>query len=312
MTELEVFGTDGARLYPEGDGTEDGKYREWDDSVYVDVAVVDDDRVALTMYARFRIDGEVRPTFVRYVTEADADLRDGLREVVERTLVGDAGWEVVDSEGVGDPGFLFPNLVWREDPRHPHPSTGTTGTGLPEPTNPALATILDEPGKRFAVRTRDFRFAATLVDRYWTDIDRLRVTDDPDMTPEDKLVVYRDGDMDPSIDLPSEIRTLVEETERRLAEEGRSESYDQLDDALARLADLDTPPQDVADELAAAAGRNFDEVRVAGPEDPDYEARYREARQRVGELEARTEELEESLREAEADPDSVLGRLLGS
>lgn len=314
MTDLEVFGTDGTRLYPDEDAMQYGKYREWANGVYLDLDVLDGEegRVALTMYARFRIDGEERPTYVRCVTGADADLRHELRRLVKRALVQDANWEVVDAEAVDDPGFLFSNLVWTDDPRHPRPSTGTNRSQLPDPTSPALRAILDESDERFVVQSRDFRFAATLVDTYWTDIVRLRVTDDPDAAPEDKLVVFCNETLEPAIELPSEVRTLLERTERRLTEEGRSEAYDRLDGALGRLADLDTPPQEVVDQLAAAADGNFEDVRVAGPEDPDYEARYREARRRVEELEAETEELEASLREAEAEPDSLLGRLLGS
>lgn len=312
MSELKVFDTEGAQLYPAGEGGHNQKYREWVNRVYFDLDMLADDEVALTMYARFRIQAEERPTFVRYVTEANADLPTDLRGQVNRALVQDANWTVVDSGGVDDPGFLFSNLVWTDDPRHPRPSTATNRTQLPEPTSPALQQILDDSDEGFVVGSRDFRFAATLVDHYWTDVGRLRVTDDPDMTPEGKLIIYCDETLEPAIELPSHVRALLEQTERRLTEQSRTVSYDQLDEAIHRFVDLDTPPQAVVDRLAAAIDENFDGIRVTGPEDPDYRAHYREATQRVEELEARTADLEASLQEAEAEPDSLLGRLFGS
>lgn len=311
MSNLEVYDTDGMRRYPEGEGSQCPEYDRWATRVYLDVDIDEDGRPVLTVYARVRIDDDTRPVYFRYVSDSGEDPLRELGRTVKRTLVQGANWSVVDIDEADDPGFLFTNLIWIDNPAHPRQVPGPISGRLPSSDSAALRTMLESSENRVVIKCRDFRYAATLLERYLGDVPRIRITVDPDPADSDHLVIHCDETLDSAIELPSAVETELERTEQRLAEEARDEAYDQLEDALARLADLGMPPQTVADRLESATGRDFDGIRVAGPEDPDYERRYREASDRIEELTRRVERLEAEL-ESERQPSSLLDRVFGS
>mgnify|MGYP006291529587 CR=1 FL=1 len=312
MGDLEVFDTRGSQLYPDDGGSAHPEYREWANRVFFDLRPHNPDGTGreLTVFARFRIDGRKRSTYLRFLMDENGDLGPELKRLVKRKLVQGANWEVLDTGAEDDPGFLFPNLFWREDPRHPRSFGDTTREALLEPTSPILNEVLHGSDHRFVTLTRDFRYATTVIEHYLATIPRIRLTIDLEATEAGQLVIACDDSIEPAVEIASESTKLLEDTARRLADERRQEELSRVEDALGHLAALSTPAGSVSERLSAALNEHFPDINVLGPEDPDYEAEYRRAAKRIEELEARLEAMEAA--EESEDETSLFGGLFGS